>query len=318
MQSNYLLSVKGLCKSFDKDLFVKKQTIVSNLNLDFLSGACTGLLGHNGAGKTTTIRLILGLLKPDQGEIIYKGQPFSRTDRYEIGYMPETNKLPLSLTCEEILRRQADIFLPNLGKAEKSELVDRMLKQVELEPHRKKKIGKLSKGMGRRIAWASATIHFPKLLILDEPFSGLDPYGRLLMKQWINDLKASDTTIILCTHELDTIKTICDQIQIIKHGKLVFSTMNSDFSVSNGVNYCLRLSSVDQNQVNDLQKKHSLPEVSSIRTEGKAQSLFFRNYKSVIEWTKACFNQGIVVLAVEDQGLLSEEILMNHFSLEVK
>jgi ABC-type multidrug transport system ATPase subunit len=163
-----ILDIQNVSKVFKYDILKPKQTVIKNLSCSFPTGSCTGLLGHNGAGKTTTIRLILGLLKPDTGTINFEGKKIGTSAKSAIGYMPEVNKLPAGLTVEEVLSNHLAVFMPDQFKSRASRKaeVTRKIEEIHLANHRRKKIGKLSKGMARRVAWAQATIHQPKLLLM--------------------------------------------------------------------------------------------------------------------------------------------------------
>ena len=134
--------------------------------------------------------------------------------------MAEINKLPQHLTCLEAIRYHCMLY----DIENKEELIKKKLEEVELWEHKSKKLKDLSKGMGRRISWAMATIHAPELLILDEPFSGLDPKGRILIERLIGEQKNRGISILLCTHEIDAVSRVCDNFYVINNGKLVFDS----------------------------------------------------------------------------------------------
>lgn len=223
------LSVKDLKKTYDHDIFKPAQVSLDGLSLTFPKGQSTGLMGHNGAGKTTTIRIILGLIFADQGEVCYGNRTISRNDRTYIGYMPESNLLPKNLNSREVLGHQLRLY----GKPFDKNKIEATLAAVGLSQAANKLTGKLSKGMARRLAWAQATIHDPDIMILDEPFSGMDPLGRLHLKDWINEQRRLKKTLIICTHEVDGIRHFCDQIQIIQKGRLVYSTLTKSIDDKN-------------------------------------------------------------------------------------
>ena len=160
----------------------------------------------------------MGFKRPDQGAIHFAGHPLQTKDRREIGYMPESDALPRKLTPLESLVYQARIF----GQKISLDQIMELLKKVGLYKHRNKLNHKLSKGMGRRLAWALASFHKPTLLILDEPFSGVDPVGRVDMAAWIKELHEAGTSILICTHELDLIPEYTNEVYILNQGKLVF------------------------------------------------------------------------------------------------
>jgi ABC-2 type transport system ATP-binding protein len=176
-----ILEFQNVSKTFSQDLFSKPKKALINASFSFENSTGTALLGHNGAGKTTCIRIMLGLLNKDEGKVLFKNKTIAREDRGFIGYMPETNKLPNELRVHELLDSSLTIYRPDLKNHEKRILVLQKLEQVGLaKKFYNTKIKHLSKGLGRRLAWALATIHSPQLLILDEPFSGMDPLAQMI------------------------------------------------------------------------------------------------------------------------------------------
>jgi ABC-type multidrug transport system ATPase subunit len=225
-----LVDIQNVSKIFKSDIFKKPFQAVNQLSISFPQGFCTGLLGHNGAGKTTTIRMLLGLIFPDQGRILFEDRPLNIEHKKFIGYMPEVNKLPLNLTCEEILRFTLALrepLSPSLQKQSRGDLITRKLEDLGLSAQRAKKVKNLSKGLARRLAFAQATIHEPRFLILDEPTSGLDPSAAKLLEQLILLEKSRGTTILLCTHELSHLSTICDHVHLLKKGQLALTSLPS-------------------------------------------------------------------------------------------
>ncbi|SMF82574.1 ABC transporter ATP-binding protein [Pseudobacteriovorax antillogorgiicola] len=318
MDSTPILEIRNLKKVFDHDLLKKKQVAIDNLNCHFPTGQCTGFMGHNGAGKTTTIKAIFGLLKPDSGDVLFKGRPLNLEDKRSIGYMPETNKLPANLNCQEILMHHLKIFKPKgTAKRDYRHMVEEKLKEVELWDHRTKRVSKLSKGMGRRLSWAQATIHNPELVILDEPFSGLDPLGRMMMSKLINYLRDDKKTIILCTHELWTVNEVCDELHILKKGRLAYSSLNPiQGQVPKPLmNYQIVTSGISPSKLKDLQGQ-SLPEWDYINEQDYLIKLGFGEYSDAILWLKALLEESVVVMDFSKHKGFEEEELLVHFEGE--
>ena len=215
-----ILKCMNLNKTFKKDLLKKNVTTLNNLSCEFEDKKLTVLLGHNGAGKTTLIKSILGLIKPDSGEIYFKGKKITQSDRAQIGFMPENNWIPSLLTPYETLQFHAKLFPQIIDTKNK---VHHLLAKVGLEKHMHKQNKNLSKGMGRRLAWAMASIHEPQLLILDEPYSGLDPVGRQELLDWLSEQYKKNVSILLCTHELHYLPKETDKLVIFNQGKLAYS-----------------------------------------------------------------------------------------------
>ncbi len=316
----YKLELTNIKKIFRGELFKKSQTAVSEVSCGFPEGACTGLMGHNGAGKTTSIRMIFGLLKPDQGQILFNGHPIKRSDRQDIGYMPEVNKLPLNLSCSELLSYQLKLNRPaQVSPKSYRALIESKLQEVELWSHRNKRISQLSKGMGRRLAWAQATIHQPSLLILDEPFSGLDPLGRQLMAKLIHQYRQSGQTIILCTHELWSVNEVCDHLHILHQGRLVYSSLNDpsdDSSREPTLAYELSISGVSLDEMQTLIRQENLPAPDASSEQGYNLRFDFADYQKASIWLKACLQHGILVRDFHRQKTFTEQQLLPYFAGE--
>ena len=310
------LEIKSLKKVYDHDLFKKKQIVVNDLNCRFLEGQCTALMGHNGAGKTTTIRMIFGLINPDSGEILYRGKPLTTADKRKIGYMPETNKLPANLTCEEILLHHLRVFRPeHLKPSEYKKAIEEKLREIELWDHRKKRVGRLSKGMGRRLSWAQATLHKPELIILDEPMSGLDPMGYRLMVSLINRLRQEKVTIVLCTHELWSIEQLCDQVHILNHGRLVFSTLDTE-PKDDYASHLLTVSAANADAIQELARGVNLPKPADIKIQNHRIEITLTQYPDAVKWLEACLQHGLLIVNFQKLSPLSEGRLITYFGEE--
>nr|QNO42385.1 vitamin B12 import ATP-binding protein BtuD [Methanosarcinales archaeon ANME-2c ERB4] len=206
-----VLDVAHLTKSFGT------KTILDDLSFHIESGEIFGLLGPNGAGKTTIIRIILDILKSDHGSVKMFGKVFDEAFKERIGYLPEERGLYQKITVFECLK-----YFANLKSVKKpDDRIDFWLEKVGLIDYKKRRVSDLSKGMQQKIQLASAFIHDPDILILDEPFSGLDPVNTKIVKDIMLDLKHDGKTIILSTHQMDQAERMCDRILMINHGKKV-------------------------------------------------------------------------------------------------
>ncbi len=322
-QEDNILELRQLKKTFTVGLFRRqKQQAVNSVSCRFPKGFCTGLLGHNGAGKTTIIKMILGLIEPERGEILFCGKPISRVDRALIGYLPEAHRFSNNLTCEEVLRFHLNFLsLPHRSVGFPKERTRELLKLVGLWEHRRKKVTELSKGMARRLAWAQAISHKPEFLILDEPFSGLDPVGRREMRDWILDLKARKISVLLCTHEMKTVEDLCDEIHILNSGRLVFSTLSpylgqseEEINVSKDPHlYSVCISGASFDTANELLKNFLLPSWHSCSQDGFLLSLNFRDYTDAARWLLVFLNKGFVVIRFGKAHNLTEERLLKFF-----
>jgi ABC-2 type transport system ATP-binding protein len=194
-------------------------TAVSNLSLQVKQGAVFGLLGPNGAGKTTTLRMIMRILIPDAGSIEVLGQPASDRSQDLIGYLPEERGLYPRMKVREVLVFLA--ALKGLSEAESTRRVRHWLERLELADWSEKKINDLSKGMQQKAQFIAAVVHQPPLLILDEPFTGLDPVNAALIKDLMLELRDRGSTIILSTHRMEQVEMMCDTICLINKGQSV-------------------------------------------------------------------------------------------------
>jgi ABC-2 type transport system ATP-binding protein len=194
---------------------------VDNLSLRVEQGAVFGLLGPNGAGKTTTLRMLMHILAPDEGTIQVLGQPASGRTQDLIGYLPEERGLYARMKVREVLVFLA--ALKGLSAAEASMRVRQWLERLELAAWAEKKINDLSKGMQQKAQFIAAVIHQPPLLILDEPFTGLDPLNATLIKDIMLELRAQGSTIILSTHRMEQVEMMCDAICLINRGRSVLA-----------------------------------------------------------------------------------------------
>ncbi len=196
-------------------------TAVDNVALEVRAGRIFGFLGPNGAGKTSTIRMIVGITAPDSGEILLFNERVSPELQDRIGYLPEERGLYRKMRVVDQLRYFA--ALKNLDGKRAEKQIDWWLERVGLQDWKTKKAADLSKGMQQKIQFISAVMHEPDLLILDEPFSGLDPINVELLKEIVLELKAAGKTIIFSTHLMETAERLCDDILLINRSKMVLS-----------------------------------------------------------------------------------------------
>lgn len=196
------------------------QKAVDDISMSLEQGNIFGLLGPNGAGKTTLIRMITGIFYPDAGDIILKGKKFDpENDVKHIGYMPEERGLYKKMKIGE----QA-LYLAQLKGLSRSEAMDKIktwFKRLEMESWWNKKVEDLSKGMGQKLQFVITVLHEPDLIILDEPFSGLDPINANLIKDEIYRLAQNGTTIIFSTHRMEQVEEICNHIALVNKGKKI-------------------------------------------------------------------------------------------------
>jgi ABC-2 type transport system ATP-binding protein len=196
------------------------QKAVDDISMTLEQGSIFGLLGPNGAGKTTLIRMITGIFYPDAGNIILKGKKFDpENDVKHIGYMPEERGLYKKMKIGEQALYLAQ--LKGLSKAEAMHKIKDWFKRLEMESWWNKKVEDLSKGMGQKLQFVITVLHEPDLIILDEPFSGLDPINANLIKDEIYRLAQNGTSIIFSTHRMEQVEEICDHIALVNKGKKI-------------------------------------------------------------------------------------------------
>ena len=213
-----VLNIENLTVAYPKG-FNKEKTAIDEVSLRIDKGRILGLLGPNGAGKTTLIKTIIGLINSKAGRIFLFGEPASSRAKTRIGYMPEIANFYWFFTAKELLWT-----LGRLSGVERKDLPARIKKVLEitsLSGEEGQLIKGFSKGMSERLNAAQAILHDPELLILDEPFSGLDPLGRIHMRNILNALKKEGKTILLSSHELSEAELISDDICVMKKGKVL-------------------------------------------------------------------------------------------------
>ncbi|MCP4218924.1 MAG: ABC transporter ATP-binding protein [bacterium] len=246
------IEIKNLHKSFQSNFLIKKFHILKGINLCVEKGEIYGFLGPNGAGKTTTIKCILGIIFPDSGEIAISGQTSQKIEsRRQVGFLPEHPYFYDYLTPGELLTFTGGLFGISPGKtAEKSK---ELIRLVGLEGKENIKLRKFSKGMIQRIGLAQALIHDPETLILDEPFSGLDPIGRKELRDIITGLKEAGKTIFFSSHILQDMEMIVDKVGIILGGETKKEGKLSDLISTSVRNYELLFTGVDESFLSENQ-----------------------------------------------------------------
>ena len=212
-ENNTTLKVENVTKRYGDF------TAVGDLSFKVKAGRVFGFLGPNGAGKTTTIRMIVGITAPDEGHIELFGKRISNQSQNRIGYLPEERGLYKKMKVQDQLRYFA--ALKDVSQTEADKLIDFWLDRMKLSEWKKKKTTDLSKGMQQKVQFISTVLHNPDLLILDEPFSGLDPVNVEFLIEVVAELKAQHKTIIFSTHLMETAERLCDDIILINKSRKV-------------------------------------------------------------------------------------------------
>jgi ABC-2 type transport system ATP-binding protein len=228
MTSNLTLAVDKITKRFDSF------TAVDALSMHVPSGTMYGLLGPNGAGKTTAIRMIMNITIPDSGRVEILGQPMSEELKEHIGYLPEERGLYPKMKIHETLLFFGEI--KGMSSTKARERTDYWLRRMDLLAWKEKKVNELSKGMQQKIQFIATIMNDPELIILDEPFAGLDPVNADLLKDIMLELKKAGRTIIFSTHRMEQVEKLCDDICLINKAKKVLDGALRDIKHSYGKN----------------------------------------------------------------------------------
>jgi ABC-2 type transport system ATP-binding protein len=240
-------------------------TAVANLNLTINQGDIFGFIGPNGAGKTTTMRILVTLLEPTLGTAFIDGLDVRKDGkkvRRLVGYMPDFMGVYDDLKVFEYLEFFAAAFGIDRGK--RKSIVDGVLELTDLQSKQNATVDSLSRGMQQRLGLARVLIHDPKVLILDEPASGLDPRARIEIRELLRELKRMGKTIMISSHILSELEEICDHVGIIEHGRLVFSGTLEEIRPRLGIQSKVRVK-VASNQDKAVELLSALPEIRDVR-----------------------------------------------------
>lgn len=215
----------------DLKKYFATQKAVDGISMQIEEGGIFGLLGPNGAGKTTLLRMITGIFYQDSGDIIFKGKKFNpEKDVADIGYMPEERGLYKKMKIGEQAVYLAR--LKGLSKADANATIKKWFQKLEMESWWNKKVEDLSKGMSQKLQFVTTVLHNPKLIILDEPFSGLDPVNANLIKDEIFSLAKNGSTVIFSTHRMEQVEEICNHIVLVNKGKNILDGKIADIKNS--------------------------------------------------------------------------------------
>lgn len=210
-----MLEVRGVSKTFGT------YKALDTMHVTLEKGKILGLIGKNGAGKSTTFRIILDFISADTGEVLWNGHTISKRDYDSVGYLPEERGLSIKMTIEDQLYYLAE--LKGLTRKEISPKIDEWLQLFEVKGKRKDKIKTLSKGNQQKVQVIAALLHEPDLVILDEPFSGLDPVNAGILKQAIFALKERGACVIFSSHNMENVAELCDELIMLDNGKTVLN-----------------------------------------------------------------------------------------------
>jgi ABC-2 type transport system ATP-binding protein len=257
---------------------------VNDLSFTVGTGEVFGMVGPNGAGKTTTLRMLMDIIKPDTGEIIILGEAINEETKNRIGYLPEERGLYRKITVSESLAYLA--ALKNMKRRLARDRAAELLERVDMLQHKNKKIEELSRGMGQLIQFIATILHDPELIVLDEPFAGLDPVNTELLKGFILELKGQGKSIILSTHIMNQVEELCDRVLMINKGQAVLygslSEIKSRFRNNSIFLECDRI-------------PDGLPGVVGRQDHGKYLELFLDGQTPPSKVLSALVNNGVTV-----------------------
>ncbi|NIM19529.1 MAG: ATP-binding cassette domain-containing protein [Candidatus Latescibacteria bacterium] len=308
-----ILELDRISKSFKRGLLGKKHKVLSDLSFQLEAGEVFGFLGHNGAGKTTTIKIILGLLRPDSGQISILGQHGATSEaRARAGFLCEDVGLYPHLTAEEMLQLSGELFSldRSLIKARKRDL----LELVGLSSQRRLRIKRYSKGMRQRLGVAIALLNDPDILLLDEPYSGLDPLGRRKLRKILLSLKEAGKTILLSSHIVPDVEAACDRVGILSGGKIskfldlreIYATKTNESEVTaRGINPDLLRASVESVDIVLEREEAVIARCKGDHALQEALSTIYRFGGSVLEVKPLRFSleDHLVQTMAETQGI---------------
>ncbi|WP_066637938.1 ABC transporter ATP-binding protein [Desulfolucanica intricata] len=265
-----VLKVDKLGKSF------KNSQIIQDISFEVQKGEIMAILGPNGAGKSTTIRIIMGIMYPDEGTI--KFQNHEDIPRNKIGYLPEERGLYKNVKVMDILLYLAELKDYPLKKAK--ERAHAYLEKFDLRGKENVSVEELSKGMGQKVQFIASILHEPELLILDEPFSGLDPVNQELFKQEIRGLAANGTAVLLSSHQMNLVEEICERLFLINRGQRVIYG-NMDDVKREYANFKCTLRGK-----NDLKELEGLPNVERVEQAEDTSILYLSKDVSAAQWLR--------------------------------
>lgn len=278
-----ILNIHNVNKYFQKELVLK------NITLDIEEGSLFGFLGPNGAGKTTLIRCITQIIIPDSGKIIFNGEKLNPKHIIEMGYMPEERGLYKKMGVYDQLLYLSR--LKGLSSKEAKSKIEFWLEKFSIVDWKSKKIEELSKGMGQKIQFIATVINAPKLLILDEPFSGLDPVNADLIQQEILALNREGTTIIFSTHRMEQVEQLCDKIVLINKGENILNGSVKEI--------------IQENKENKYKITFSNDSLIALPENMPCNILFFNNHEFIFKLGQNQSTNGVIKRLLDSNIIIS-------------
>ena len=292
----YALEVKSLTKTFDK------LVAVDHASFEVPEGSIFGLIGRNGAGKTTTIRMMMGIYLPDDGEVILKGTRVGQEFKNQVGYLPEERGLYKKMKVMDTLLYFAEVK----GKTgrEIHKRAEDYLKRFELYDRRLSKMEDLSKGNQQKIQFLTTILHDPEFVILDEPFSGLDPINTNLLKDIILEFKQKGKVVIFSTHLMDFAEKMCDHLAMIDHGKVILQGSLSQVKAK----YAQR--NVSLTFDGDINFLNSSPIVEKIENFGNTTGIRLKSADQTQQLLKLLVDNNVIVKKFDANDISLQEIFI--------
>lgn len=279
---------------------------VDDLSFEVEHGEIFGLLGPNGAGKTTAIRVVLDIFKPDHGQVSILGGPMDETKKNRIGYMPEERGLYQDIPLERCLVYLGS--LKGLPPDQARRQVGEYLERFDLTAHRNSKVKELSKGMQQKAQIIATLLHQPELVVIDEPFAGLDPVNTRMVKDLLQDLRAGGVTIMMSTHQMHQVEELCDRILLIHHGRaLLYGDLESIRRGHSGHAVLVRAAG-NQNTAASL---GALPGVEKVEAQNASTKLFLATGTSPQEVLQSLLARNVILERFEIATPTLDEIFIH-------
>jgi len=300
-----MIETKNLTKNYGN------LTAVDNLNLTVKDGDIFGFIGPNGAGKTTTMRILVTLLEPFGGSAFINGLNVAKEGkkvRRLVGYMPDFMGVYDDLKVFEYLEFFAAAF--GIERNKRKSIVEGVLELTDLESKKSATVDSLSRGMQQRLGLARVLIHDPKVLILDEPASGLDPRARIEIRELLRELKHMGKTIMISSHILSELEEICDHVGIIEQGRLVFSGTLEEIRPRLGIKSKVRVSVADH-QDKAIELLSALPQVSRVQAlGGEIAVTFYEGQHADGIVARTLVNAGLDIISIQPERLKLDDAFL--------
>jgi len=291
------LQVKNLTKKFDNVV------AVDNASFEVPEDTIFGLIGRNGAGKTTTIRMMMNIYLPDEGEVIFRGNKVGQDFKDRVGYLPEERGLYKKMKVIDTL-----LYLSELkGKSGKklTKKAYEYLERFDLKARANSKLEELSKGNQQKVQFISTVLHDPEFIILDEPFSGLDPINTNLLKEIILEMKKENKVIIFSTHLMDFAEKMCDHIAMIDHGKIILSGALKDIKAKYAKN------NVSLNYSGDISFLDGLPFIEEVNNFGNTTGIKVSSADDTQKLLRALLDHNVMVNKFDANEISLHEIFVS-------